>query len=110
MGLSTLIIIWEIIFTHMTLYIKAHVQQNGVAKRKNKHILEVARALIFSSNMSIRLWGDAILTTTFFINRMPSRDLLFNSPLQQLKVNFSNHKLGLNLPLKVFGCKTFIHI
>ena len=41
-------------------------QQNGVAERKNKHLLEVARALLFSQNVSNYLWGEAILTVCAF--------------------------------------------
>ena len=31
-------------------------QQNGIAERKNRHLLEVARALMFSMNVSKRFW------------------------------------------------------
>ena len=40
-------------------------QQNGIAKRKNKHSLEVARAIMFSMHILKYLWGEAILTSSF---------------------------------------------
>ena len=46
--------------------------QNGIAKRKNKHLLETARALLFQIHVPKHLWVDAIFTTCFLINRMPS--------------------------------------
>ena len=35
-------------------------QQNGIAKRKNRHLLEVARALMFIMNVPKTLWFDVI--------------------------------------------------
>ena len=52
-------------------------QQNGIAERKNRHLLEVAHTLMFQSNVPKHFWGEAILTTTFLINRMSSRVLGF---------------------------------
>ena len=34
-------------------------QQNGVAERKNRHLLEVARSLMLSTSLPSYLWGDA---------------------------------------------------
>ena len=55
-------------------------QQNGIAERKNRHLFEVARTLMFHSNVPKHFWGEAILTTTFYINCMPSRVLGFLTP------------------------------
>ena len=46
--------------------------QNGVAERKNRHLLETARALLFQMKVPKQFWADAISTACFFINRMPS--------------------------------------
>ncbi|RVW62261.1 Retrovirus-related Pol polyprotein from transposon RE1 [Vitis vinifera] len=76
-------------------------QQNGVAERKNRHLLEVARCLMFSSNVPNYFWGEAILTATYLINRMPSRVLTFQSPRQLFLKQFPHtHAASSDLPLK----------
>ncbi|XP_059590837.1 retrovirus-related Pol polyprotein from transposon RE1 isoform X2 [Vitis vinifera] len=86
-------------------------QQNGVAERKNRHLLEVTRCLMFSSNVPNYFWGEAILTATYLINRMPSRVLTFQSPRQLFLKQFPHtHAASSDLPLKVFGCTAFVHV
>ena len=46
--------------------------QNGVAKRKNHHLVETSHTLILHYNVPHRLWGDALLTAYYLINCMPS--------------------------------------
>jgi transposase InsO family protein len=45
--------------------------QNGVAKRKKRHFLEIVRSMMISMNAPKQLWGQAVLTTTQLINRVP---------------------------------------
>ncbi|KAL0854245.1 hypothetical protein Bca101_059397 [Brassica carinata] len=37
-------------------------QQNGVAERKNRHLMEVARSMMFHANVPKRFWSDAVIT------------------------------------------------
>ena len=77
--------------------------QNGVAERKNRHILEVARSLMFTMNVPKFLWSEAVMTATYLINRTPSRILGMKSPCELL--------LGENkfvVPPKLFGSTCFV--
>ena len=46
--------------------------QNGVAERKNRHLLETTRALLFQMHVPKHFLADATSTSCFLINRMPS--------------------------------------
>jgi len=58
--------------------------QNGVAEKKNRHLLEVARSLMFQMNVPKFLWSEAVMTAAYLINRMPSRILGMKSPAELL--------------------------
>lgn len=49
--------------------------QNGIAERKNQHLLEVAMFLMFQMNVPKFLWSKAVMTAAYLINHMPSRIL-----------------------------------
>ena len=80
-------------------------QQNGVAERKNRHLIETARTLLLHHNVPLRFWADAVLAACYLINRMPSSVLQHKVPHQLL---YSNQPLYA-LPPRVFGCTCFVH-
>lgn len=58
-------------------------QQNGVVERKHKHLLQITRAIMFDSGLPNFFWGEAILTATYVINRLPSVILNWKSPFEK---------------------------
>ncbi|GKA67031.1 retrovirus-related pol polyprotein from transposon TNT 1-94, partial [Tanacetum coccineum] len=49
-------------------------QQNGIAERKNRTLKEMVTAMLISSGMSQDMWGEAILTATYLLNKIPRKD------------------------------------
>lgn len=56
-------------------------EQNGVAKRKHRHVVETSLTLLAHSHMPLAYWPDAFNFAIFLINRMPTRALSNVSPL-----------------------------
>jgi hypothetical protein len=47
-------------------------QQNGVVERKNRHITEVAHALMADKGMPHHYWAEAVVTAIYIMNRTPT--------------------------------------
>ncbi|KAJ9679119.1 hypothetical protein PVL29_021142 [Vitis rotundifolia] len=85
-------------------------QQNGVAEMKNGHLLNTTRALLFQGNVPKSYWGEAVLTTTYMINRIPSRVLDNKRPVKILKSFYPHFRTSNGLIPRVFGCTAFVHV
>ena len=80
-------------------------QHNGVAERKNRHLVETACTLLLHHKTPRCFWRDVILAACYLINRMPSSFLHDKIPHS---IIFPKQPLFC-LPPRVFGCICFIH-
>ena len=89
-------------------------------------MLEIARAMMFTTSVPNSYWGEAILTSAYLINHLPSKILKFRTSLAVLLDVFPHHARVLNsltprvlgcivfgvlnsLTPRVFGCTVFVH-
>ncbi|MBW0523127.1 hypothetical protein O181_062842 [Austropuccinia psidii MF-1] len=80
-------------------------QHNGFAERSNRTILEKARCLLNSSNLPSCYWAEAVNTSTFLCNIVPTPS----------RHNLSPYALWRGFPpcikrLRTFGCQATISI
>lgn len=57
-------------------------QQNSVAERANRTIVEMARCMLLQSGVPTSLWAEAVNTAVFLRNRCPSRAAVDKTPLE----------------------------
>jgi histone deacetylase 1/2 len=74
-------------------------QQNGTAERKHRHIVETGLTLLAHASVPFPYWSDAFFTACFLINRMPTKVIAMQTPLQRLLGEVPDYTF-----FKVFGC------
>ena len=80
-------------------------QQNGIAERKHRHIVETAMSMMHGSNLPVSLWTEAFHSTVHVINRLPMSILENKSPYFSLfGIQPDYHEL------RVFGSVCYVHI
>uniref|UniRef100_A0A2N9JBE9 Integrase catalytic domain-containing protein n=1 Tax=Fagus sylvatica TaxID=28930 RepID=A0A2N9JBE9_FAGSY len=80
-------------------------QQNGVAKRKNRSILNMARSMLKSKKMPKELWAEAVDCAVYLSNRCPTRSVQGKTPQQA----WSRKKPTIS-HLRVFGSIAYVHV
>ncbi|KAK1678745.1 hypothetical protein QYE76_039593, partial [Lolium multiflorum] len=80
-------------------------QQNGVAERKNRTLMDMARSMMAEYKSRYNFWAEAISTACHSSNRLYLRKGLNKTPYEILTENKPNISY-----FKVFGCKCFYKI
>jgi GAG-pre-integrase domain len=75
-------------------------QQNGVAERKHRHIVELSLATISHASIPLKFWDGIFSSIVYLINRLPSKNDIV--PYTKLF-----NKTPKYLDLKVLGCSCF---
>ncbi|KAA0066633.1 hypothetical protein E6C27_scaffold979G00520 [Cucumis melo var. makuwa] len=80
-------------------------QQNGLAERLNRTIMERTRCLLTNASLPLKFWGEAARTACYLINRSPSTTLNLKTPQDVWagKAPSLDH-------LRVFECTTYAHV
>jgi transposase InsO family protein len=50
-------------------------QQNGVAERRNKTLMDMIRSMLSYSNLPLGLWMEVLKTVMLILNRVPSKSV-----------------------------------
>ena len=80
-------------------------QQNGVAERMNRTIMEGARSMLCHAKLPLEFWAEACSTAVYLHNRSPTTALNDQTPFECLfgrRPDISQ--------LKVSGCVSYVHI
>ena len=80
-------------------------EQNGLAERKNRSLIETVRCMISDSGLPKAYWAEAISTANYVLNRSPSASLNKCTPYEML--NKVKPRVDY---FKVFGSECYSHI
>ncbi|KAH9722896.1 Integrase catalytic domain-containing protein [Citrus sinensis] len=80
-------------------------QQNGLAERMNRTLMERVRCMLVQTNLPKSLWAEILLTACYLVNLSPSSAIEFKTPYERWTGQPANYG-----DLKVFGCTAYMHI
>jgi hypothetical protein len=80
-------------------------QQNGVAERMNRTLMEKARCMLSGVGIGQEFWVEVVGTACYLVNRSPSSTLGDKTPQEV----WTGKEPSLT-HLKVFGCDAYVHV
>ncbi|GJS52670.1 retrotransposon protein, putative, ty1-copia subclass, partial [Tanacetum coccineum] len=80
-------------------------QQNGLAERMNRSLLNKVRCLLIQSGLPDSFWVEATVTATYLIHRSPSITLEKKTPMDLWSGHPANYEM-----LRIFDCVAYSHV
>ena len=87
------------------LTVSKNPEQNGVAERMNRTIMETARSMLAEAKLPRRFWAEAVATAVYLRNRSPTTAVKGMTPFEAL----TGEKPRVDT-LRVFGSLAYAHI
>ena len=81
------------------------LQQNGVAERMNRTLVETVRSVLSDTKLSKQFWAEALSTAVYLRNCSPTRAVLGKTPFKSL----TGEKPVVG-HFKIFGCLCYTHV
>ena len=81
-------------------------QQNGVAERMNRTLLEKVWCMLSNASLGKQFWAEAVMYASHLINRLPSAALYGKTPLEV----WSGKPINDYDTLHVFGSTAYYHV
>ena len=78
-------------------------EQNGIAKRRNRTLVQIPRCILIESGLSESFWAEAVGTANYIRNRCPTRALSIEISLEKC----TNRKMKLGY-LRTFGSRVYV--
>ena len=80
-------------------------QQNGVAERMNRTLLERARCMLSNAGLDKEFWAEAVSSACYLVNRSPTTSIECKTPEEVWSGKLDDYSR-----LKVFGCPAYAHV
>ena len=80
-------------------------EQNGVAERMNRTLVEMVRSMLAGTRLSHGFWAETLSTAVYLRNRSPTKAVQEITPLEA----WTGEKPVVK-HLRVFGCNAYVHV
>lgn len=80
-------------------------EQNGKSERENRTVVESARSMLYTKDLPLYLWAEAVNTAVYILNRTSNSRSKDTTPFEL----WTNRKPTLK-HVRVFGSKAYMHV